>query len=153
MVTSVSTTTTASCKNSYSPAAAAEKVLRSLLESKEMLDALVLQSSAYVPPTPGKVISTLWAMLNTKGGVTLTQSEVKFAVFSVGKGSTNDVNSFWKQLNPDKKSMITAGEFAFSKYLRDTIAPMMDSLTEKVNEARQKSAGDSGSGGMLDYFV
>jgi hypothetical protein len=145
---------TSSSSTSYDSAKAANDVLKSLLHSPQVLEALANQSSKYVPPTFGRIMAILWGLLNSSGNSLLTKDEVKLAVFSVGSGSTNDIDSFWEHINPDKTAAISAGDFTISEKLRGSINKMTDELMPAVDEARIKNESEQGgSSSILDYFV
>jgi hypothetical protein len=105
-----------------------------------------------VPVTRGKILATLWGMFNTNSTAYLTKDSVKDAIYAYG-GKTSAIDGLWKQLSPDKKSVINAGDFATNPYLNAAIISNLDSIREAVEDTR-RAAGPSGkSGTMLDFFA
>lgn len=153
-VTTASSTSTSSTSSAgaYDPLATANKVLKSLLKSDPLLESLVSQTSKYVPASYTRIAATLWGLLNTSGSSSITKADVQLAVFSVGEGSTSDIDALWNQLNPDKNTSISAGDFAKSEYLTTNINSMLTSVHEAIEELRLEQASTSGgSGSMLDF--
>jgi hypothetical protein len=150
---STSSTATASDSAATKEIALADKTLKSLLHDPGMLQSLADQSSTYVPPSKGKIIGTLWGLFNTSGSFVITKSDVQHAVYTEG-GSTSAGDALWAQINPDKKSALSAGDFALDKYINKTITSDLQSLQGDVESTRRASARTAArSGSLLDFIV
>jgi len=132
---------------------AADGALNLLLQDSTFLQSLGSQSSTWVPPTQPQVLSTLWGLINTSGSSQLTKSAVQQAVIAEG-GSTSAGDALWKQLSPDNKDSINAGDFATNTYLTTAVTANLTSIQDAVNTQRQQSAGTAGlSNSVLDLFA
>lgn len=137
------------------PTAAADKILISLLQSSEMLQALASRTSSYLPPGPKLILSLLWGGINVNRSRTISESDVyKFVVSEGGKFS--DAHALWVELAPPdatgkSASTIDAADFAFNTYLTHVISTNLASLQTAVTKLRQQQ-GPASSNGVLGTF-
>jgi hypothetical protein len=138
----------------FDPVKAADDVLKSLLQSTEVLQSLVTLSSKYVPPSDATIMSTMWGLFNTSGSAVITKDDVQKAVFSVGTGGTSAVDALWSQLDPENKGSISAGDFAKSPYLATALGDMSKELLAAIEDMRQSQAAAApASGSLLDFVA
>jgi hypothetical protein len=155
MVSAVSRTSALvpTSSNKANPTAVADKALKLLLQSPDMLSSLASQSSIYLPPTNKQILSTLWGMINTSGSRIITQSDLQQLIISEG-GKISDARALWAQLNPNGKSTSTidAQNFAFNQYLTKTISSNLASVQASVKQT-QLQQGPSTSSSLLGLFI
>ena len=148
------TTATPASTTPVSPAVkAANKTLSMLIQSKDMTQALSTQSSSYLPPTTKQILSTLWAMFDTKGGkaTSISKQDVQAAVLAEG-GKPSDANALWAQMDTSGKATLNAGDFAFNKYLTQAIPTQLAAVQAAVKTIQQQQGPASGST-VLDGFI
>ena len=152
-VSSKSTATSASTTPVTPAVKAANKTLTMLIQSKDMTQALSSQSSKYLPATAKQVLSTLWAMFDTKGGkaTTISKQDVQAAVLAEG-GKPSDASALWAQMDPTGKATLNAGDFAFNKYLTQQIPTQLKAIQDAVTQIQQQQGPASGST-VLDGFI
>jgi hypothetical protein len=127
----------------------ANKALKMLLTSTDVVQALASQSSVYVPPTSKQIMSVLWAMFDVKSISYITKDDVAKAVTAEG-GKPSDATALWSQMDPKNKGFINAGDFITNSYLLDQVPPITPKLLESVKNVQQIFTGKSGS--ILDAF-
>jgi hypothetical protein len=125
-----------------SPTAAADKVVNLLLHSEAVLQSLASQSSFYLPPQLSQVLSTLWALFNTRSSLTISESDIQKAIVAEG-GKASEAVALWAQLDPKGESEVRALDFAFNPYLIDVVSAELPSLQTAVTEIQQKQGPDS----------
>lgn len=131
---------------------AADKALNALLKNPQLLQSLADHSAQYVPPSKSAILSVLWALVNVDGGGFVTRDGVQRAVFAEG-GGTVAVDALWNQLNPGKKSSISAADFAVNNYLNEAVTLNLEVIREDVDLQRIKSATAGNSTSLLDFMV
>ena len=152
-VSSKSTATPASTTLVTPAVKAANKTLAMLIQSKDMTQALSSQSSKYLPATTKQVLSTLWAMFDTKSGkaTTISKQDVQAAVLAEG-GKPSDASALWAQMDPTGKPTMNAADFAFNKYLTQQIPAQLTTLQTAIAKIQQQQGPASGST-VLDGFI
>jgi ABC-type multidrug transport system fused ATPase/permease subunit len=131
---------------------AADKIVDTFLHDKTLLTTLADQSSTYIPPSPKKVMSVLWAMMNAGDDSFIDKSNLKTAVLKAG-GGTATADALWAQINPERKSSLSVGDFSVSEYLLNIVTQNLDSIAEAVDQTRKENAAADNVTGLLDMFV
>lgn len=127
----------------------ANKMLKTMLTSTDMIQALATQSSIYVPPNSKQILSTLWAMFDPNNTSTITKDSVQQAVIAEG-GLPSDANALWSQMDPTHKGFLNAGDFITNNYLLQHIPPNTPAMLTSVKNVQQMNTGKSNT--ILDAF-
>jgi hypothetical protein len=144
MVSAVSGTSASvpTSSTTSSPTAAADKTLKMLLQSSDLLQAIAAHSQTYLPPTVNLVLSTLWGGINVNSSRTISEKDLQNFVVSEG-GKASDTHALWLQLNPPDSngktaSTMNAADFAFNTYLTQGISSNLKSILTSVKDIQQK---------------
>jgi hypothetical protein len=131
----------------------ADIALEALLQDSTLIESLTQQSSIYVPATRGKILATLWGLIDANGAKTISKDQLVKAIYAEG-GSTQTAEALWAELDPRNTGRVTPGDFATSDYLRDAVDANLKSIQESV-ETQRKEAQKTGalSNSVLDYFA
>jgi hypothetical protein len=133
--------------------ATADSALNALLSNGDFLQSLANKSSQWVAPSKGLVMAVLWGLVNPSERSFITQDDVRLAIYNE-EGSTVQADALWAQFSPDKKTSVSAADFATNLYLSKALGANGTQLTEAIDEARRKSDITAASAGnVLDGFV
>jgi hypothetical protein len=131
---------------------AADQALNALLNNPALLQALADHSAQYVPPSRSAILSILWSLMNNDGGSFISKSGIQRAVLAEG-GGTIAVDALWGQLNPEKKSLLSAADFAVNSYLGQAVTANLSAIREAVDQRRVASLTANNSTSLLDFLV
>ena len=137
----VSGISSSSSSTAASSLTAAKTAISALLTSNGVL-ANLDSAGASKHPTRQQITSTLWTLLNTDGGDTLTKADVQKAVQTLlGGTGTSKADAIWSQISPYGLNKVTKTSFDKNSFLASSITSNMTGIQSAFATYTSSAAG------------